>query len=344
METPDGLEASSIVHVEAATATALRADYLKYLYRAIRMCNAGKFTHIYASDALSTLPALICATIFGVRLVYHEHDAPGSGAGMDKLIVRWTRRRVARRAVVNIAPNDDRGRILAAETGCAASSLVVAMNCPLRAEAKAGSSGSDKREFRLYYHGTLNWSRFPVAVLHAMAKLPANVVLWIAGYEPAGRQSFVAELLGRASALGIGEGRIRSFGMMTKRTEMMQLCGSANLGLAFVPKDSDDVNLRSMAGASVKAFEYLAAGLPILVSALPEWERLYAERGVALACDPDNAEDIQSAIRTLMSDRAKCERMSARGVQLIAECWNYEKQFAPVLRALGFCPAVSHGT
>ena len=48
-----------------------------------------------------------------------------------------------------------------------------------------------------------------------------------------------------------------------------------------MPLTSDDVNLRTMAGASNKPFDYLARGLALLVSDLAEWKALFVDPGTA---------------------------------------------------------------
>jgi hypothetical protein len=49
-----------------------------------------------------------------------------------------------------------------------------------------------------------------------------------------------------------------------------------------MPKVSEDINMQAMVGASDKAFDYLACGLALLVSDLPDWRAIYVEAGYGL--------------------------------------------------------------
>jgi glycosyltransferase involved in cell wall biosynthesis len=89
-----------------------------------------------------------------------------------------------------------------------------------------------------------------------------------------------------------------------------------------------------MTGASNKAFDYLASGLPLVVSDLPDWRAAYVEPGYALACNPQDAESIASAVRRLLDDPALARSMGESGRQRILKEWNYEACFRPVLRRL----------
>ena len=101
-----------------------------------------------------------------------------------------------------------------------------------------------------------------------------------------------------------------------------------------MPMKTDEINMNTMAGASNKAFDYLACGLPLLVSDLPEWRSLYVEPGYGVACDPDNAGSIERALRTFVEDQTAMRAMGERGRQRVEQEWNYETQFARALTCL----------
>jgi glycosyltransferase involved in cell wall biosynthesis len=95
-----------------------------------------------------------------------------------------------------------------------------------------------------------------------------------------------------------------------------------------------DPNLETMTGASNKAFDYLACGLPLLVSNLPDWREMFVKPGYALECDPTDPQSIAAAIRQLIDHPDKMRLMGELGRQRILAEWNYERQFAPVIEAL----------
>ena len=51
-----------------------------------------------------------------------------------------------------------------------------------------------------------------------------------------------------------------------------------------------------MAGASNKPFDYMAAGLALLVSDQPDWRAMFVEPGYARACDPTDPSSIATSL------------------------------------------------
>jgi hypothetical protein len=159
------------------------------------------------------------------------------------------------------------------------------------------------------------------------------VELNIYGYETEGHLGYAAELMQRAHAAGIGA-RVRYHGPVPERARLLEQLRGHQLGIATVVADATDRNLHTLAGASNKAFEYLALGIPLLISREPQWQRLYQASGCAVDCDPTDAHSIAAAIRPLCEQPDLAVRMGELGHARILADWNYETQFAPVLDAL----------
>jgi glycosyltransferase involved in cell wall biosynthesis len=119
------------------------------------------------------------------------------------------------------------------------------------------------------------------------------------------------------------------------RSELMRFSRKSDVGLAFVPTAGDiDINFHAMVGASNKAFDYLASGLPLLVSDLPDWRELYVETGFALACTPEDPDSIAKAIHWYFEHPTELREMGERGRQKILRDWNYEVQFQQITELL----------
>ena len=114
------------------------------------------------------------------------------------------------------------------------------------------------------------------------------------------------------------------------RLDLLARCREAHVGLALMTVETRDVNERTMAGASNKAFDYLACGLPLVIADDPDWRRIYEEAEVAVVCNPREPASISAALATLLSDRERAWGMGERGRLLILSKWNYERAFAPV--------------
>ena len=50
----------------------------------------------------------------------------------------------------------------------------------------------------------------------------------------------------------------------------------------------------------IKFFEYVAAGLPMVVSGIPELRRMVEEYQIGLVCDPDDPQDIADKINQML--------------------------------------------
>jgi glycosyltransferase involved in cell wall biosynthesis len=79
--------------------------------------------------------------------------------------------------------------------------------------------------------------------------------------------------------------------------------------------------------------EYMAAGLPLLVSDRPGLRGLVERYGCGLAADERSPEGIARAINTLLGNPSLAQRMGEAGAQAFVQEFSYERQFAPVLEA-----------
>ena len=75
-----------------------------------------------------------------------------------------------------------------------------------------------------------------------------------------------------------------------------------------------------------KAFEYMGAGLPIILSDTPTARAVAAKHPCCLCVDPDNAEEIAAAIRTLLDDPGRRKRMGECGYRALQEEYNWENE------------------
>ena len=292
---------------------------------------------VSASDPLACPPALLLTYLPGFRVLYHEHDSPGRAAGLFQRMVLAARKRLARRADCCVLPNEKRLEHFRTETGTGRPVFCV-WNCPSSREA-ATPRGPANDSLCLLYHGSIVSDRLPLTVVRALSLLPDRVRLRIVGYETVGSPGYIERLRQEAERLGIAA-RLEFVGPVS-RAELLEWCRRSDVGLSLLPLSTADVNQETMTGASNKAFDYLACGLPFLVSDLPDWRAMYVEPGYALACDPGDAESIARTLRVFLDDPNLTHSMGERGRQRILSDWNYEARFEPVWQCLEAWPAGS---
>lgn len=296
-------------------------------------------TVIYASDVMACPAAWLAATLSDARLVYHEHDAPPEAPeGRFGLLLLAARRWCARHAAVCVVPSAGRA-VDFLRTTRMSRPVDVVWNTPSLDEVTPLERRTPPAGIRLLYHGSIVPDRVPQTVVNALSLLPGDVTLSLAGYETAGSQGYVERLLRLAGELGIGA-RVVSLGTVPTRRALLEQCARHDAGLSLVPMQGTDVNLLTMAGASNKPFDYLSAGLPVLVSNLPDWREMFVATGYGLSCDPGDPRSIADAILRWYSDPKVMRQMGALGHERITTDWNYERQFQ---RVRSVCNGVGRG-
>ncbi len=308
----------------------LKLQYVAFAAWALASALRWRPAVVYASDPLATPVAWLVKRVLGCRLVYHEHDAPPWGAG-PRAVARC-RRRAARSADLCVVPNRGRAEAFAAETGVALVRISCVWNCPSREEVREADD-SPRADFVVYFHGNVSAALLPFAVLDAIAALPRHVRLEFAGYETIGSRGHVERFMRHAEHLGLDAARVKYLGAGS-RSRVLEWASRCDAGLALMPTGSSDINMRFMVGASNKPFDYLAAGLALVVSNLRDWEGAFVKPGYAVSCDPTDGRSIAAALAPLVEDSSRRRAMARAARERIKTDWNYEHQFAPVLERL----------
>lgn len=313
-------------------------EYLVYVAQTAKLALRLRPHLIYASDPLSALPALVAARTDGAAIVYHEHDSPFPGALRPQFA--RCRAKVARRARLVIAPNAERGRIIQEDIGFSADRLRTVWNMPRLAEAPA-LAPSPADPLIVYYHGSITPERVPPAVVEAVNRSAGAVRLRIAGYEAPSARGYVQVLveLGRRPT---GGSLVEYLGQVPLRTDLLSAASHAHVGLALMPLNSEDLNMRHMTGASNKPFDYMASGLALLVSDQEEWRKMFVAPGYARACDPADPTSIAWALDWFVRNKSERQAMAARGRAKIEADWNYDTAFAPILADLAGIARTAH--
>jgi glycosyltransferase involved in cell wall biosynthesis len=307
-----------------------KASYLSYFAAATHLALSLRPDVVYASDPLGAAPALLAARLARARLVYHEHDSPAPGSLRPSLA--RARAAAARRAELIIFPNEARARIAQAELGFSADRLRIVWNLPRRAELPPLDCQSGA-PLVLYYHGSITPDRLPLAVVAAVRRLCGRACLRIAGYEAPGAAGYVQRLLdlgGGSNSTGI----VDYAGQVPGRADLVAAAAQAHVGIALMPSHSSDRNIGHMTGASNKPFEYMAAGLALLVSDRPDWREMFVRPGYARACDPTDPASIAAALAWFIDHPAERRAMGTSGRAKIEAEWNYDSAFEPVMSAL----------
>ncbi len=285
---------------------------------------------VYCSDPLVCPAARLLSRIPTLRMIYHEHDAPGKQDGAGALLMS-SRKVIANRAWLNILPNEHRAEQFRMDTGTTRPIQCV-WNCPRREEIASPRAAELSDDIWILYHGSLVPDRLPLIVLEALASLPEKIKLRIIGYETIGSVGYTDVIRTRARNLSIPH-RIELLKAMP-RHQLLTYASASDIGLSFMPMTTSDINMRAMTGASNKAFDYMARGMALLVSELPDWISFFVQPGYALSCDPADAGSIAGALGHMAANPSLIRAMGESARKRVEEEWNYEAQFAPVYAAI----------
>lgn len=303
-------------------------DYFRYILAAGRLALTFRPDVVYASDPFAAGPALTAAKISKADLVYHEHDTPNPGV-LNPQIAKL-RGKAARTAKLVIFPNQNRAKIAQTELGFRDEQLRIVWNVPRRAELPVRDVSVDG-PIVLHYHGNISPQLLPENLVEAMAGCPHDFRLRIMGYESPGARGYAARLVERGQRNG--RSMVEYLGQVS-RDQLLSEASQASIGVALMPRSTSDINLVNLVGASNKAFDYMAAGLALFVTGMPEWEETFVVPGYGRSCDPGNVESITEQLCWFAEHTTELRSMGYRGRTKIESEWNYERAFSPVLAKL----------
>jgi glycosyltransferase involved in cell wall biosynthesis len=81
----------------------------------------------------------------------------------------------------------------------------------------------------------------------------------------------------------------------------------------------------------LKAFEYMGAGLPMIVSDFPFWRELFGDFGCAIFVDPRDARAIAQAMAWVLEHPGEAERMGAKGRAAALASFNWQSEAVKLL-------------
>lgn len=307
----------------------------RYRQRERRMAEVAKEFHAdlyWANDVTSVRAAAAAAKATGTRLAYDIHDVVWESPRMPRLqrlqwrLVERTNIRSADAVFTVCEPiaRDTAARYRIPQPG-------VLLNCPRieetsRARDPASSPLNDYRrptERLILFHGGLAPSRGLEQLLSAVAHLPRYCRLVFMGYN-----KFRTVLEEQAQRLGVTD-RV-TFLAAVPPAELPAWLAGADVGT--VPYQL--VGRNHEYSTPNKLFEYMHAGVPVVVNDLPQVRRIVEEVGFGVVCDCSDPAAIAAAVTDILSDPERYEQMRKRARAAAEDRYNWETQEQTILAAL----------
>ena len=108
--------------------------------------------------------------------------------------------------------------------------------------------------------------------------------------------------------------------------ELIQTASSAWVGMAI----TEAISLNFKLSVSNKIFEYAAAGIPVIMSDIPEHRYLNEKYSFGIVLESNTPQDIEKAIRLLHEDNALYDQCKANANKLSHEI-NWETEFSKLI-------------
>lgn len=302
--------------------------YLEYLWSACRQAVRERADVYHAHDLYPLVPAFLGARLRGAKVIFDAHELWTEQGGISSFVAKvWRRieRFLLPRVDAVLTVNEALAEVLHVEYG-AKEKPVVVMNCQPYANYERTLKLADFLKNKgiqgkriVLYQGGLVPGRGLSQLVHAFESLEEDIVLVLMGYG-----TLKQELSALVRQLGL-DTRVWFHPPVTPDV-LLAYTASADLGVVIYENTCRNNYLCS----PNKLFEYLAAGIPIVMCDFPVLGKLLRKYEVGHEFDPSSPESIASAIRFCLADPARYERMRVNTRQAMLE-YNWENETAKLL-------------
>jgi glycosyltransferase involved in cell wall biosynthesis len=279
---------------------------------------------VHAHDAAMLLPGLIGARLTGARLVYDSHElatgVPYREGGWARFVAGIERLAVPRAAAV-ITVSDGIATRLRSLYGLRRTPVVVRNVCALPEAPRGGNLRVIVGDAPLVLHqGAAAPDRGCEVLIRALALVPEAHLVFL-GDE--GEPGFTASLRSLAAAEGVAD---RTHFLASEPPEtLLASTAQADVGVSLLQDTCENHRL----ALPNKVFEYLAAGVPIVVSDLPELRRLVSEHEVGWAVAPGEPAAVAEGLRAALA--ARDDRALRARIAAAANAFSWAREREPLL-------------
>lgn len=187
------------------------------------------------------------------------------------------------------------------------------------AQQRRQREDDDEGPIQFIYRGLLSEERGIFTLLEAVEMVPDEYdVTFVLGGRYASE-----EVEERIRSHVDRSDRVELVGWLPSLADVIDLYREADVGLMCFhpgPNRNDAVH------RSNKLFQYMAAGLPILVSDIEAWADLVEEVGCGVAVDPERPEEIADALVEFADDPGRRVEMAENGHEAALDRFNWDTQ------------------
>jgi glycosyltransferase involved in cell wall biosynthesis len=282
--------------------------------RSARKLKAGLY-HFHDPELL---PAGFFLKILGHQVVYDVHEDVAADILDKTWISAWLRKPVAsifdalekfvaRRLSAVITVTEE---IAARFSGC--KKVVLLRNFPVMGLIDSVTAAPRRGQlFTVVYSGMITRNRGILSLVKAMDQAGKEASLILIG-------SWEDEALQNECRALPGYQHVQYLGQVSQEVSLAEIKAADAGIISFLPIPNHVTALPN------KPFEYMACGLPMIMSAFENWKRMFD--GCALFVDPGDATSIAGSILALVRDRTLARRLGEQGFRRSRELYSWEAE------------------
>lgn len=290
--------------------------YLEYAVRLFFFLLFRRFDILWSNDMDTLLPNWMAARVKGKRVIYDSHEywtevpelisRPGT-----RKVWHWLEKRLFPRADAAVTVNPSIAEIYSEIYKMDVASL---RNLPWH---KGELEQRNEIGKVILYQGALNKGRGIDLMIDALEYLP-GYELWIIGYGPVGQE------LREHAARHAWRDRVVFKGLIAFE-KLGPITQQAAIGMSL----EEDLGASYHYASPNKVYDYIQAGVPVLVSDLPEMRRVVDDHGVGevLLNSERTPEAMAARIRGMVEQESKwwdCHKACDKARDVL--CWEKERQ------------------
>lgn len=249
---------------------------------------------VHAHEAATLLPGLVGARLTGARLVYDAREPPAET--VRARCARAVERLAVPRAALVLAPSDGIAACLRDRHGLPGTPVVVRDVSALVEGTSTGTPGLRERlgidtHTPLVLHQGAVAMRGATTLVRAVAAIDGAHLVFLGGEDARGVDG---ELVRLAVELGMAEHV--HFLASPPPERLLALTREADVGVTLL----DDTRASRLA-LPAPLFQYIAAGIAVVASDLPEIGALVRDRRIGWTVDPADPEAVAGALRVALA-------------------------------------------
>jgi glycosyltransferase involved in cell wall biosynthesis len=298
--------------------------YLEFFFKAFLSQRKGGFDIIHCND-LNALPISVALKVFSskpLKIVYdcHEYQTEiKSMKGFKQTLARWLERKLIKYTDITLTVSNAIAEEYVRLYGVEKPRLV--LNTPPYKQVE--KSDVYRQKFKIdskasifLYQGGISAGRGIEVTLEAFKTLPDNLVIVFMGY---------GELTPLVEEAATQYQNI-FYHPAVSPSVLLEHTAAADYGICFI----DNICLNYYYCLPNKMFEFMMAGLPVIVSDLPEMKRIVEQYKVGLVADNSDPQALRDAV-TSIHKLDKQETMA--NLEKVKKEFNWEQQEKTLLKA-----------